>query len=220
MCARYDLNSPILRLVERFGLAIAPPPYAYGERRPTDVAPVVMPDRSVVALRWGLAVDWDRKPLINARAETLGSRATFRLLLGARLLVPADGYYEWRRAGDGPGGAHGAAKVKTRIAPPEGPARPFSMAGLWDARQGRFVIVTCAPAESVAHVHSRMPVILPDVDAEARWLDPRLPFPEVAGLLTPYRAPLVCTEPPAPPRPPSPPPKKKAAKPEQGDLFG
>ncbi|MCF8481081.1 MAG: SOS response-associated peptidase [Rhodospirillum sp.] len=190
MCARYDLNSPAIRLVERFGLTIPPEVFRGGEVRPTDAAPIIAPDRKARMFRWGLTVDWDRKPLINARAESLEERATFRPLLPFRCLIPVDGWYEWRK--------EGATRIKTRIAPPED--GPFALAGLVDPDREVFTVITCAPAPSVAPVHSRMPVLLAGQEAEARWLDLGLAFSAAATVLVPYAGALEVVEesPPSP----------------------
>ncbi|WP_413205500.1 SOS response-associated peptidase [Rhodospirillum sp. A1_3_36] len=191
MCARYDLTSSTIRLVERFGLTVPPEVIRKGEVRPTDAAPIIAPDRKARMFRWGLTVDWDPKPLINARAESLEEKATFRPLLPFRCLVPVDGWYEWRK--------EGATRFKTRIAPPED--GPFALAGLADPDRALFTVITCAPAPSVAPVHSRMPVLLAGPEAEARWLDMSLDFSAAALDLMPYRGALkVVEDQPSPPR--------------------
>ncbi|KJS41736.1 MAG: hypothetical protein VR70_04665 [Rhodospirillaceae bacterium BRH_c57] len=194
MCSRFALTSPLGRLVERFGLSVPPPLPNRGVVRPTDLALVVLPGRAAVLRPWGLTVDWSRRPVINARAETLATKPTFRRLLEHRVVVPADVYTEWRTAPDG-------AKVPHHIGRADG--QMMGMAGLVDA-DGRFIVVTCAPAETVAFIHDRMPAVLPDTNAESAWLDGRVPFAEVAPLLAPYPHALVVEE--------------EGRK--QGDLFG
>jgi putative SOS response-associated peptidase YedK len=179
MCARYELLTTFESVVA--GLALRVPPddeqthrpraFERGEVRPTNLAPVVMPDRSLAWLPWGLAVEWQNQPVINARAETLESKPTFRPLLNQRCLVPASAYFEWRAAGK--------EKIKTRIKTNE---EVFAFAGLIGA--GRFTIVTCAPAAPIAHIHDRMPVIL-DTAAQDAWLSTK-PFAEVKSVLRPY----------------------------------
>ena len=66
-------------------------------------------------LGWGLGVDWTAKPLINARAETLAEKRTFRPLLERRCLVPATAYFEWRK--------DGKARHKNRIRPEDAVTR-------------------------------------------------------------------------------------------------
>jgi len=78
------------------------------------------------------------------------------------------------------------------------------MAGL--RSNNRFVILTSAPASPIAHIHSRMPVIL-NQDGEQAWLNPVLSFGDLSALLQPYAGDLETVETPrAPPR--------------QSDLFG
>ena len=113
-------------------------------------------------------------PLINARAESLDRKPTFRPLLQRRCLIPATAYFEWRRVG--------AARLRNRIAPMDG--RPFGFAGLRDA-EGRFVIITTTPAPAVAHIHDRMPAIL-SPEWEDAWLDPERPYATLEAALWPY----------------------------------
>lgn len=195
MCSRFELSSPPSRLVERFGLTVPPPLPNKGVMRPTDLALVILPGRHAALRPWGLAVEWSPRPVINARAETLGSKPTFRRLLDHRVIVPADRYTEWLTA---PGGA----KIPHHIR--RGDGLTMALAGLVD-QDGRFTLVTCAPADSVAFIHDRMPAVLPDPAAEEAWLDASVPFVEVAGALSPYPHPLAV---------------ETEGSPRQGDLFG
>lgn len=178
MCARYELSDESERVQFRFELTTAPEFMPAPEIRPTNRVPVIAGNATgaggaALMLRWGLIVDWNTKPQINARAETLEERKTFLPLLGARCLVPASAYFEWRK--------DGKAKIKTRIARRDGEIMAF--AGL--IKDDRFTIITCAPAPEIAHIHNRMPAILAP-ETEARWLDPGRPFGDLRGLLVPY----------------------------------
>lgn len=182
MCSRYQMKARPRDLAGRFRLASMPPLGDEPEVRPTDAALVILGGHRPVTFAWGLPSPRDGKPLINARAETLTERPTFRPLLESRCLVPATAYFEWRR--------DGRKRLKNTIAPADG--RPFAFAGLF--AKGFFTIITCAPAPAIAHIHDRMPVIL-DEAAEADWLDPVRRFESVAGLLRPYAAqPLLADE--------------------------
>ena len=181
MCSRYELNASPGDLVERFDLVDSPDMTPRVEVRPTNPVPVIDGARRLRLIRWGLAVSWDTKPLINARAETLERKKTFRPLLANRCLVPATAYFEWRR--------DGSRRLKNRIAPSVGGL--FAFAGLTDGE--RFTIITCAPAAPIAHIHNRMPVIL-EAEAEAAWLDGARPFAEVKPLLAPFAADLAASE--------------------------
>ncbi len=197
MCSRYALICAPIDLVNRYGLT-APPlaPLPIPEIRPTDAAPVKGRRDVLLRKHFGIPSPRDGKPLINARAETLTEKPTFRRLLGNRVLVPATAYYEWRK--------DGKARHRNTIAPGGGDGTAlFSFAGLVDGEY--FAIITCAPAPSIAGIHDRMPVILPR-EAEEAWISD-LPFEAVADLLRPWAGIIAATEdaPAAPAAPPSPP---------------
>ncbi len=173
MCSRYEIDTSPRDLAQRFALDDPPPLPPVPELRPTNRALVIAGAGRAHLLVWGLPAPWNDKPLINARAETLARKKTFRPLLGNRCLVPATAYFEWR--------SEGRHKLKMRIAPADGGLMAF--AGLTDG--DHFTIITCAPAPAIAHIHNRMPVIL-DAGAEEPWLDAGLPFTAVGALLVPY----------------------------------
>src|SRR5262249_49492721 len=100
MCGRYQLLQPS-DITARFATVnqLQPcPPSA--DVRPTQLAPVVLMDRRVALLRWGLIPSWAKDPhigvqLINARAETVAQKPSFRTPLRlSRCLIPASGFYE------------------------------------------------------------------------------------------------------------------------------
>ena len=185
MCSRFELDVPAAELAQRFGLKTTPPMPNRPELRPTDLALVIAPDGADL-LAWGLRVDWNVKPLINARAESLSEKKTFRGLLENRCLVPASAYFEWRK--------DGCVKLKNRIEKAD--KGIFAFAGLIGG--DRFTIITCTPRPNIAHIHHRMPVIL-DGEAETPWIDPDTPFEAVSSLLIPTLAePLIAEEEPRP----------------------
>src|SRR5229473_524625 len=131
--------------------------------------------RRVQRARWGLvnrrATDNRRaSQCINAKAETLEQRATFReAFQQRRCVVPADGFYEWT----GPKGK----RQPLWIHPPSGGLMLF--AGLYESwyrapnqPEATFTIVTCAANATIAEIHDRMPVILDERMAED-WINPR-----------------------------------------------
>ncbi len=130
-------------------------------------------ERRAEMMRWGLVPSWADSPkvgarMINARAETLAERPSFRAAFRRRrCLIPADGFYEWRREGKG--------RVPIRFALAGG--EPFAFAGLWERweRPGEPPLLSCAIVttranELVASIHDRMPAILAP-DAERVWVD-------------------------------------------------
>lgn len=138
------------------------------------------PERDLMAMRFGLVPSWstDNKfaaKLINARAETLHEKPSFRpLIQHRRCLIPADGFFEWRR--------EGSKKVPVRILHKD--SRPWVFAGLYDIWQNSysFTIITCEPNSCMREIHDRMPVILGSRE-ETPWLRGKLP--EALELLVP-----------------------------------
>ena len=147
--------------------------------------------RQPAYLRWGLIPSWAKSAsvgnrLINARAETVAERPSFRTALASRrCLVIADGFYEWQRVGN--------ARKPMRVAMKSGEL--FAFAGLWDSWRdpaGDIVrsctIITTEPNELLRPIHNRMPVILPK-ELESFWLDDEVQDPlALADILSPYSA--------------------------------
>ncbi|WP_263018346.1 SOS response-associated peptidase [Natronobiforma cellulositropha] len=203
MCGRYTLFVDRAELEERFDArfvspAAARPRYnaAPGQRLPviTDAEP-----ETIRTLEWGLVPAWaddSTGGLINARAETLAEKPSFRRAYegwadgeeptAGRCLVLADGFYEWVDTG-------GDGKQPYRVAFEDG--RPFAMAGLWerwlpattqtgldafgggvgsdeggDGTLETFTVVTTAPNALVADLHHRMAAMLEPAD-ESGWLE-------------------------------------------------
>ena len=127
-------------------------------------------------LHWGLVPFWAKdisigNKLINARAETIASKPSFRnAFKKRRCIIPADGFYEWK----GPKGQ----KQPIFITLPE--SKPFAFAGLWetwhkkddpDTMYKSCTIITTEASDSVREIHHRMPAILTPEMYES-WLDP------------------------------------------------
>ena len=161
-----DLSGPPLNLRPRYNVA------------PSQEAAVVRADRdgrrSLSMLRWGLVPAWARDPrsgprLINARAETARTKPSFRAAFASRrCLIPADGFYEWKR--------EGGAKQPWLIGMKD--RGPFAFAGLWERWSApgggaeameTFAILSTAANDTVAPIHDRMPVILAPT-AFGSWL--------------------------------------------------
>jgi putative SOS response-associated peptidase YedK len=134
--------------------------------------------RTIELMRWGLLPFWagrtgSKPPLmINARVETIREKAVYRdALAHKRCLVPADGFFEWKRDGAG----KNATKLPMYIHPE--PRRTIAFAGLWARMRTdaglvtSFTIVTGPPNTLVSSIHDRMPIVL-DPSAWDAWLDP------------------------------------------------
>ncbi|NQV83612.1 MAG: SOS response-associated peptidase [Rhodospirillales bacterium] len=184
MCSRFELNTAPDELARRFGFEFMAVPNQ-SEFRPTDLALVITAEGPRM-MGWGLSVDWDSKPIINARAEMLRTKKTFRPFLETRCIVPATAYFEWRK--------DGAARHKNRIHLEGGTL--FAFAGLTNGE--RFTIITCPPAAAIATIHNRMPVIL-EQQAEGQWINSETSFEAVSGGLIPYREKTIAAQEDAPP---------------------
>lgn len=189
MCGRYSLETPLHELADLFGATLSLD--ETGPRfniAPTQtVAALREPERGreIVGLRWGLVPSRTEDPsglplMINARAESLDRRASFRgLVSDHRCAVLADGFYEWRTE-------HG---VRQPYYVRRADRRPLAFAALWDRRTDptgaleSCAIVTADANDLLRPLHDRMPVIL-DPEALDRWLDPAVTdFERVRGSL-------------------------------------
>lgn len=184
MCGRFVATNSAAALSEFFGAAIDGVPELGANHNvapTTDVLGVVADAdgaRRLEAFRWGLVPSWAGdvrigSRMINARAETLAEKSSFRRPFArTRLLIPMDGFYEWHQ---GPTG-----KQPVFIHRADG--SPLAVAGLWtawradgaddDAWLHTCTVITTSANATMRPVHDRMPVIL-DRASWDEWLDPR-----------------------------------------------
>jgi putative SOS response-associated peptidase YedK len=181
-----------------FNVAPTKPVLAVVTRHPRDAEGVADPartERDIRVMRWGLVPHWAKSKsvgskMINARADTAGSKPAFRTSLAKRrCLMPAAGWFEWRRDATG--------RQPFFMTRTDGAS--LAMAGLWTtwrdpaAEEGTAPLVTCAVLTTdavgqLAGVHDRMPLLLRPEDW-ATWLDPD--DPDVERLLVPPAQDLV-----------------------------
>lgn len=197
MCGRYTVIAPAPALAKRFSAREAPTPPPNFNAAPSQALPIITnaAPGQIQLVSWGLVPSWSRDPVsgpkpINARAETLAEKPSFRQLLARRrCLVLADSFYEWQATERG--------KIPHRILLTS--EEPFAFAGLWDEWLDRgtgelhptFTIITTEPNELMARLHNRMPVILPGSDAERAWLADDLAPAAHQQLLVPYNTDLM-----------------------------
>jgi putative SOS response-associated peptidase YedK len=178
MCGRFTLATEKKEIEEHFPLFDVPDLTPRFNIAPTQevAAARILPDgpkREVALLRWGLVPSWADdlsigNRLINARAETVAEKPSFRSAYKKRrCLIVTDGFYEWQKT-EGKKQPY-CFKLKD--------GGPFAFAGLWEhwEREGNVVetctILTTQANEVLKPVHDRMPVIVARADYE-RWLDP------------------------------------------------
>ena len=192
MCGRYTVITPAPGLAKRFNAKEAAALAPNYNAAPSQALPIITnaAPSQIQLINWGLVPSWSRDPgagpkPINARAETLGEKPSFRQLLARRrCLVLADSFYEWQATERG--------KIPHRILLKS--EEPFAFAGLWDEWVDRasgevhptFTIITTEPNELMTKLHNRMPVILPGLEAERAWLADDLSAAQHQQLLLPY----------------------------------
>ncbi len=200
MCGRYTLTSPVQALRQMFEFEGSPNLAPRYNVAPTQTAAVVRADgdggREIAQMRWGLVPHWAKElaigaRMINARAETVAAKPSFRQAYSRRrCLVPADGYYEWRK--------EGSAKQPYLFLRRD--RAPMGLAGLWErwtvpdgtAAEGfsagdtieTFALLTTGAHEQVATIHHRMPLILDPADF-GLWLMPESDPAALDALLAP-----------------------------------
>jgi putative SOS response-associated peptidase YedK len=208
MCGRYAATMDPTTLIEQFAAAdftggnaptadynVAPTKdvVTVVERHPRDADGTVLDDEAAVrglrVMRWGLVPFWAKNPavgskMINTRAETATEKPAFRKALARRrCLVPADGWYEWRRDG----------KEKEAFFMTGPDSAPLTMAGIWESWRDpkaepdaspliTFSVLTTESVGSLVDIHHRMPLILPKEHWET-WLNPDTH--DVSSLLAP-----------------------------------
>jgi putative SOS response-associated peptidase YedK len=193
MCGRYTLTIDIKTVAEKFGVPASLDTSARYNIAPTQEVVSVMRNGAshLEWLRWGLIPSWAKDEsigsrMINARAETLTEKPSFKGLLRAkRCLIVADGFYEWKQ--------ENGSKIPMYMTLKSG--EPFAFAGLWDLWKspgGEHIrsctIITTEPNDLVASIHNRMPAILLP-GAYADWLDPDIRDEQaLSHWLAPYPA--------------------------------
>ena len=215
MCGRYTLRTPLNMLAQQFLFELGDLPADFSLPPRQNIAPTQMiaavrrpaegSSRQLAWVRWGLIPSWSKDAktaarMINARSETLAEKPSFRTAFARRrCLILADGYYEWL--------TEGKKKIPHRFSRQDD--QPFAFAGLWEswrvpegdplerlARPGKdghlrletATIITTSANELSAHIHDRMPVILP-ASAHDLWLDPTIDdTKQLTHLLQPFPA--------------------------------
>ncbi len=197
MCGRYLIISSPEGIRQFFRYPEQPNFPARYNVAPTQPIPIVRiaeGERQFSLVRWGLIPAWVKDPrtfslVINARGESVNDKPAFRYAMKRRrCLIPADGFYEWK--------VEGGRRRPYVVRPKDG--GPIAFAGLWEVWMGpngeemeTVAIITTLASRDIAHIHDRMPVIVPP-DAFDFWLDCRnVDAMTAAAVITPARAGLL-----------------------------
>lgn len=191
MCGRFSISIlTIQKLQEHFN--VVSPDLEWQPRyniAPTQIVPIVISQdgsRRLIPMFWGLIPFWVKnKPqtygMINSRSDTLASKPGYKFYLEKqRCLIPADGFYEWKKSGTN--------KIPYRAVLKNGDL--FGMAGIWDYWPEKgiysFSIITTDANPLIEPIHQRMPVIISYAD-EQKWLSAESKL-AVLDLLKPFPA--------------------------------
>lgn len=193
MVERYSITVSAEKIGERFSADV---PDFYKQRfnaAPTQLLPVITAaDKKGISLfYWGTSPIWSNnkapaEKVINVRAETLADKPALRkAMMKMRCIVPADGFYAWKKIGK-------KTLIPHRFVVKDQPV--FSMAAIWEEFEDEdgnpvhtFMIFTTAANELVSQVTERMPVIL-DKAAEQIWLNQDTTEQQLTKLLVAYPA--------------------------------
>jgi putative SOS response-associated peptidase YedK len=195
MCGRYRIKDTD-ELTAELRRVLKIPDWVMGPRyniAPCQELPVIVGDvggkAHVATMRWGLVPFWDKseKPKIapiNARAEEAFAKPMFRQSIQKRrALIPADGFYEWKRL-------PGDRKQPFDIGLKDG--RPFFFAGIYEEateiRPATYLLFTTRPNSLMAEIHNRMPAIITG-DSAQHWITPGpVSAEQLAEFTEPYSA--------------------------------
>ncbi|MDR3603266.1 MAG: SOS response-associated peptidase [Syntrophaceae bacterium] len=178
MCGRFILTSGGKELAEHFVLTTEPEVTPRYNIAPTQEVATIRLDsdgkgKRLAYLKWGLVPFWAKAPpigssLINARCETVSQKPAFRAVFKRRrLLIPANGFYEWMKKED----------TKQPYLIQLADRSPFAFAGLWDHWEGQenvvlesCTIITTETNDLLRPIHDRMSVIISRNDYDS-WLN-------------------------------------------------
>jgi putative SOS response-associated peptidase YedK len=195
MCGRFTLID-LSQFTDLFPW-IRPPEQQFQPRyniAPSQAVPAVVNhlQPTVDFFQWGLVPSWAKDPaiggrMINARAESLAEKPAFKTSLRRRrCIIPASGFYEWRKNPD---------KTKTPMYITRKDGHPMGLAGLWDiwhdptgGELPTCTIITTAPNELMAVVHDRMPLILPESHYRFWLTSEEMKPQDLQPLLVPFPA--------------------------------
>jgi len=195
MCARFFLFSPDAEIMKLFRMVNFPriaPRFNIAPSQPVLAVSNSQHGFDANHFQWGLIPGWSKnlapgQAMINARSETASSKPAFKNAFRyRRCLIPANGFYEWKRSGN-------RSKQAMCIQLTDEPL--FAMAGIWEQWQGPdgTELETCSVLTTVANtllenIHPRMPVILRPEQFE-RWLSSdSTPIPQLEQLLQTFPA--------------------------------
>ncbi|MEL0221370.1 MAG: SOS response-associated peptidase family protein, partial [Deltaproteobacteria bacterium] len=167
MCGRIDIQPNNINEAVKAGFGVDWVTKENRDLRPTQLVDALLsaPTGFVqTSLLWGIRPSWSKQLLINAQAETVATKQTFRdSFKFRRCVIPCSGWYEWKILDSG-------QKQKFRFHAPD--ESPLFMAGIWfgeSATPSQLVTLTTHPTPQCKQIHHRMPLLLQSAQVP-RWL--------------------------------------------------
>ena len=195
MCTRFYYDNSIKELGEyyekayvspigmKFATALSKPLISHDEVRPTDVVPVLAPNKNglpdIFAMKWGFTIELPKTSnlgnsgslIVNARIESAAEKVSFKESWNKRrCIIPCSWYYEWKHIKNSSTGKV-ETKEKYLIQPKE--SEITYLAGLYRIENGYpvFVVLTTEPSRELSEIHDRMPVLMPKSQID-NWIHP------------------------------------------------
>lgn len=174
MCGRFQIEVELDKILEKYDILETNVDYSpQNEVFPSNKSIIVVNDEGENKLKkfnWGFTVSFTKRPLINARSETVSVKQTFKdSFIYRRCLIPVSGYYEWKK--------ENGKNIKYIIYTKDD---IFSLAGIYKSfkdKEGKkieeYTILTCPASKGIKDIHERMPVII-DKNAEGIWIDKKV----------------------------------------------
>lgn len=200
MCGRYVLTEDLSELAAEFYAQLDPTLSEREYRANYNVAPgvnipviaAISGVRRLTEVRWGIIPKWGRgssTSLINARGESVYEKVTFKEAFATcRILIPATGYYEWKRPEKDPYFISPSVGEPHTVSTSTSTLTPMAMAGLISESviNGQVLptcaIITLAAAPNLESIHDRMPACV-DASNWDMWFDPSIGAQVAMGLL-------------------------------------
>jgi putative SOS response-associated peptidase YedK len=191
MIGQYSITASAAKIKDRFSVDVPDFYQPFFNASPTSLLPVIMhtSPAGISTFYWGTSPEWSKgKPLsekiVNTQAELITEKTSLKkALMKNRCLIPADGFYAWKKTGK-------KTLVPYRFVCTD--QEIFSIAGLWDEYEDTdgkelhtFSMITTPSNKLVGSVHDRMPVIM-DKKTEAVWLSKESSEDDLMKILTAY----------------------------------
>ena len=189
MIDRYSITASTEKIRERFSTDVPDTIQPRYNAAPTQLLPVITSDspEGVSIFFWGTSPEWSKnktlsEKIINVRAEQIPERTSFqKVLRKARCIVPADGFYAWKKAGKKTLIPYRFTGINNEL---------FSFAGFWEEYEDTdgnefhtFSIITVPANDLVSPIHDRMPLLL-NKTGEKTWLDKNATEEALSGVLS------------------------------------